>query len=182
MLAGSSALARSERSKDLDPGDDRFCPDCAAIIAPIRNGWPCRGLQVPLCWSDYRFHSSGLARGEGGLGPFRASAPFPVSISVNSWRMIVPPASAKRATAARWASMPKPERSCRCVETRAIAVGMLLFPSGVQTANHRLQFAQSTTKAKSFQSDSRKPQIAACVLHNIGSSSRNFCEAEPFSI
>ena len=45
-------------------------------------------------------------------GARSASDPLPVSISVNSATTSKPSASANRATAARWASMPSPERPC----------------------------------------------------------------------
>lgn len=45
------------------------------------------------------------------------AGPLPVWTSVNSCRMVMPSASAKRATAARCASSPKPDRPCRSDET-----------------------------------------------------------------
>jgi hypothetical protein len=47
-----------------------------------------------------------------------ASAPLPEAASTNSTTSAKPAVSAKRATAACCASMPRPERRCRSVETR----------------------------------------------------------------
>jgi hypothetical protein len=48
----------------------------------------------------------------------RASAPLPVSTSVNSAMSAEPSASAKRETAALCASIPRPDRPCLAVDTR----------------------------------------------------------------
>ena len=50
--------------------------------------------------------------------PVERIAPLPVSTSVNSATISKPSASAKLATALRWASRPRPERPCFWVETR----------------------------------------------------------------
>ena len=80
-----------------------------------------------------------------------ASAPLPLSTSVNSLMSAMVSCSAKRATAARWASMPRP-RSDLGVElrrdsTRPPASWLL---RGVQTANHRLQFEHCARTSKSL--------------------------------
>jgi hypothetical protein len=46
-----------------------------------------------------------------------ASLPLPVSASTYSAMMEKPSISANRAMVPRWASIPRPERCCRCVES-----------------------------------------------------------------
>jgi hypothetical protein len=66
----------------------------------------------------WRLFDRALARAAASCGRrSRASAPLPVSASTYSATTVSPSASANRATVARWASMPRPERRCRSVET-----------------------------------------------------------------
>src|SRR5215207_4670860 len=50
--------------------------------------------------------------------PFERVSALPCSNSTYSPTRVIPSASANRATAVRWASMPRPERCCLFVDTR----------------------------------------------------------------
>lgn len=141
-------------------------------------------LQLPLYWSDYRASFQWSCKGRGrpwSVPSIRALSGFDLGELLEDDHPLglgkAGDCSRLGLNAQARASLPLCGNPIIRDCGRHVAV-----PTVVQTANHRLQFAHRRRKPSSFKVivGNRKLQRASCTI--LDHRSRNFCEAEPFSI